>query len=111
MKTSVMCSVCVKPFAYAKPQARDVSVKRKERRYVKDGSGRWYVFVVCFYWELDGAFASIERDSAYVVVNLPEHLLRRYYQAHDLPYGHLEVHLRELEQALEEARHADFIPP
>jgi hypothetical protein len=46
-----------------------------------------------------------------MVVYLPEHLLRRNYEAHDLPYGHLEVHLRKLEQALEEARHADFIAP
>ena len=48
MKTSVTCSVCVKPSAYAKPHAREVSVRKNERRYVKDGSGRWYVLVVCF---------------------------------------------------------------
>lgn len=41
MKTSVIWSVCVKPSAYAKPQAREVNVRKKERRYVKDGSGRW----------------------------------------------------------------------
>ena len=40
MKTSAMCSVCVKPSAYAKPQARDVNVRKKDKRYVKDGSGR-----------------------------------------------------------------------
>jgi hypothetical protein len=48
INTSVICRVCVKPSAYAKPQARDVRVRKKQRRYVKDGSGRWYVFVVCF---------------------------------------------------------------
>lgn len=48
MKTRVMCIVCVKPYAYAKPHASDVSVSKKESRYVKEGSGRWYVFVVCF---------------------------------------------------------------
>jgi hypothetical protein len=47
----------------------------------------------------------------YVIVYLPEDLLRRYYQAHNLPYGHLKVHLRKLEHALEEARHLDLIPP
>jgi hypothetical protein len=41
IKMSVICSVCVKPSAYAKPQARDVRVRKKERRYVNDGSGRW----------------------------------------------------------------------
>jgi hypothetical protein len=50
-------------------------------------------------------------EMPYMVVYLPEHLLWRYYQAHDLPYGHLEVHLRKFEQALEEARHSDLIPP
>jgi hypothetical protein len=47
----------------------------------------------------------------YMVVDLPEHLLGCYDQAHDLPYGHLEIHLGKLEQALEEARHFDFIAP
>ena len=45
----------MKPSAYAKPQARDVRVRKKESRYVKDGSGRWYVFVVCFYRAISGA--------------------------------------------------------
>jgi hypothetical protein len=49
MKTMVIWSVCVKPSAYAKPHASDVRVRKKDRRYVKDGSGRWYVLVVCFY--------------------------------------------------------------
>lgn len=50
-------------------------------------------------------------QQSYMVVYLSEHLLRCYDQAHDLPHGHLEVHLRELEQALEEARHSDLIAP
>lgn len=50
-------------------------------------------------------------QQSYMVVYLSEHLLWCYDQAHDLPYGHLEVHLRELEQALEEARHSDLIAP
>lgn len=41
MKTRVICNVCVKPSAYAKPQAREVNVRKNESRYVKDGSGRW----------------------------------------------------------------------
>jgi hypothetical protein len=49
IKTIVICSVCVKPSAYAKPHASDVRVRKKQRRYVKEGSGRWYVFVVCFW--------------------------------------------------------------
>jgi hypothetical protein len=49
--------------------------------------------------------------TSYVVIYLPEHLLRRYYQAHNLPDGHLKVHLRKLEEALEEAWHFDFIAP
>lgn len=49
--------------------------------------------------------------NAYVVVYLPKDLLRRYDQAHNLPDGHFKVHLRELEEPLEEARHADFIAP
>lgn len=48
---------------------------------------------------------------AYVVEYLAKHLLGRYYQAHNLPCGHLKVHLRELEHALEEARHLDFVAP
>lgn len=47
--------------------------------------------------------------AAYVVEDLPKHFLGRDYQAHNLPHGHLKVHLRELEHALEEARHLDFI--
>lgn len=43
----------------------------------------------------------------FMVVYGPKHLLWRYYQARHLPYGHLEVHLGELEQSLEEARHSD----
>ena len=39
----------MKPSAYANPQAIEVNVRKNERRYVNDGSGRWYVFVVCFY--------------------------------------------------------------
>jgi hypothetical protein len=46
-----------------------------------------------------------------MVVYLPEDLLRRYYQAHDFPYSHLEVHLWKLEETLKEARHADLVPP
>jgi hypothetical protein len=108
IKTSVMCNVCVKPSAYAKPQARDVKVRKRERRYVNDGSGRWYVLVVCF-WTVSAA-ADGKHGIPYVVVYLSEDLLGRYDQAHDLPYSHLEVHLRELEQTLEEARHSDLIP-
>jgi hypothetical protein len=46
-----------------------------------------------------------------MVVDLSKHLLGCYDQAHNLPYGHLKVHLGELEHALEEARHLDLIPP
>ena len=53
----------------------------------------------------------VDQPMAYVVEDLSKHLLRRYYQAHDLPYGHLKVHLGKLEHALEETRHLDFIPP
>lgn len=48
---------------------------------------------------------------AYVVVYLPEDLLGRYDQAHNLPDGHFKVHLRELEEPLEEAWHAGFVAP
>jgi hypothetical protein len=44
-----------------------------------------------------------------VVVYLPKDFLGRNDQAHNLPHGHFKVHLRELEQALEEAGHFDFI--
>lgn len=44
-----------------------------------------------------------------MVVYLPEDLFRGDDQAHDLPYGHLKVHLRELEEALEEAWHASLV--
>jgi hypothetical protein len=56
------------------------------------------------------AAADSKHGIPYVVVYLSEDLLGRYDQAHDLPYSHLEVHLRELEQALEKARHSDLIP-
>lgn len=46
-----------------------------------------------------------------MVVDLAKHLLGRYDQAHNLPYGHLKVHLWKFEHALEEARHLDFIAP
>jgi len=61
MKTRVMWRVCVKPSAYAKPQASDVSVRKKESRYVKEGSGRWYDFVVCFYDMVNYAHSLTER--------------------------------------------------
>lgn len=44
-----------------------------------------------------------------MVVYLAKHLLRRYNQAHNLPHGHFKVHLRELEEPLEEAWHAGFM--
>lgn len=44
-----------------------------------------------------------------MVVYGPEDLLRRNNQVQHLPQGHLKVHLRKLEQALEEARHADAL--
>jgi hypothetical protein len=44
-----------------------------------------------------------------VVIYLPKHLLGCDYQTHNLPYGHLKVHLRELEEALKKAWHFDFI--
>jgi hypothetical protein len=47
--------------------------------------------------------------ATYVVEYLPKHFLGRDDQAHDFPGGHLKVHLGELEHALEEARHLDFI--
>ena len=55
--------------------------------------------------------SAAERMGAYVVEDLPKHFLRRDYQAHDLPHSHLKVHLRELEHALEEARHLNLIAP
>jgi hypothetical protein len=48
MKTSVIWRICGTPPAYAIPHAMDVRVRKNAMRYVKDGSGRWYVFVVCF---------------------------------------------------------------
>lgn len=110
IKTIVMWRVCVKPSAYAKPHASDVRVRKKESRYVNDGSGRWYVLVVCFYTLL-GTYRHTETRNTYMVVYLSKHLLGCYYQAHDLPYGHFKVHLGEFEHALEEARHLDLIPP
>jgi len=40
-----------------------------------------------------------------MIIDVPEDLLGRGEEAEHLPDGHLEVHLRELEQALEDARH------
>jgi hypothetical protein len=47
----------------------------------------------------------------YMVVYRAKDLLRSYDQAHHLPDGHLKVHLRELEQALEETRHMKALVP
>lgn len=44
-----------------------------------------------------------------MVIYGAEDLLGSYYEAHHLPDGGLKVHLRELEQALEEARHLDAL--
>lgn len=46
---------------------------------------------------------------AHMVVYLSKDLLGRDHQAHNLPNGHFKVHLRKLEEPLEEARHAGFI--
>ena len=43
-----------------------------------------------------------------VVVYGAEDLLGRNHQGHHLPDCHLEIHLRELEEALEEARHSQL---
>jgi len=51
----------------------------------------------------------VQGATTYVVVDLPKHLFRREQKAHNLPHGHLKVHLRELEQPLEEAGHAGFV--
>ena len=44
-----------------------------------------------------------------VVINTPPYFLRRNKQRPHLPDRHLEVHLRKLEQALEEAWHAQTL--
>lgn len=51
------------------------------------------------------------RQRIYMVIYLAEDFLGGNYQAHDFPYGHLKVHLRKLEQALEKARHSSLIAP
>ena len=61
------------------------------------------VYISCLH-RFDGVLVR-----AYVVVDLAEDFLGRDDQAHHLPYRHLKVHLGELEQPLEEARHAGFI--
>lgn len=38
--------IAPKPGVYARPQANAVRRRKKERRYVKDGSGRCHVFLV-----------------------------------------------------------------
>jgi hypothetical protein len=47
-KKRVIRSVFEKPSAYASPQAMEVMRRKKERRYVNEGSGRCQVFFVCF---------------------------------------------------------------
>ena len=46
MKTRDTRRVREKPSAYAKPHAIDVRSIKKDNKYVKAGSGRWYVFLV-----------------------------------------------------------------
>lgn len=58
---------------------------------------------------VNGGQSTAEHMASYVVEYLTKHFLWRDYQAHNLPHGHLKVHLGELEHALEEARHLDFI--
>ena len=68
------------------------------------------LFLGC--WLVVGADSEAWRGaSAYMVEDLAKHLLGRNDEAHDLPDGHLKVHLGELEHALEEARHLDFAAP
>jgi hypothetical protein len=71
-----------------------------------DGMSWWFVSNT-----VNSAQHQVETRNAYMIVDLPKHLLGCYYQAHDLPYSHLKVHLWKLEHALEEARHLDLIPP
>jgi hypothetical protein len=42
-----------------------------------------------------------------MIVYTPENLLGSYNEARHLPNGHLEVHLRKLEQSFEKARHPE----
>ena len=46
-----------------------------------------------------------------MVIYASKDFLGSYQQTPHLPYGHLEIHLGELEEALEEARHAEAILP
>jgi hypothetical protein len=46
-----------------------------------------------------------------MVVYRPEHLFGRYEETRHLPDGHFKVHLRELEESLEETRHTRGISP
>jgi hypothetical protein len=57
MNVSVTRMTRGKPSAYAKPHASEVRNIKAERRYVKEGSGRWYVFEVCFCLVLAGLYA------------------------------------------------------
>ena len=90
---------------------------------MKDGSGRCQVFFVSAGQGArgttgDGAYvsgavstgATGEAAAAYVVVYRAEHLLGRYQEARHLPDGHLEIHLRELEQPGASAERCARVP-
>ena len=51
------------------------------------------------------------QNPPYIIVNRAKDTLRRHDQVPHLPRRHLKVHLRPLEQPLEEARHAHLLLP
>lgn len=57
-----------------------------------DGTSSWFVSAC-----VSLPYTSNILHKSYMVVYLPEHLLRCNNQAHDLPNGHLKVHLWKLE--------------
>src|ERR1700722_17404609 len=94
MKTIVLLLTLEATSASARPQPTEVRRRKKDRRGVKEGSGRCHVFLVCFCAHISSGRAGRQRATD-VVVYRAKHLLRRYKQARHLPDGHLEVHLRE----------------
>jgi hypothetical protein len=104
MYTIVMRNILPKPSAYANPHAREVRSRKNDKRYVNEGSGLCHVFLVCFCFRL-ALNNRLERTN--MIIYRAKHLLGRYYEPCHLPYCQFKVHLRKLEETLEEARHAN----
>lgn len=84
---------------YASDHAKEVRRRKKDKRYVKAGSGRCHELRISVKLLALVGTHTVRFDCTFLIEDRLEDLLRRYEKMGHLPYCRFEVHLRKLEQS------------